>query len=163
MYEIMRASERRFSRTLPLRRRSKSPVAGLYAPRQNSSRRTRERCRIARESSRVDSFSPSFDRPRATALVSSGAPRARVSRGAFAVSQFFGTPVTSFAMAEAMMEAPVEGEVMAYEDGMMEAAGPLPLQTLEVRGARTAASSLPPHHAAFPRDAQTRHPSSRAR
>ena len=63
--------------------------------------------------------------------------------------------VTSTAMAE-LMEAPVEGAVEEWQEGM-EAAGPLPLQTLEVRVLALYARATLDH--AHPRGTrQSRHP-----
>ena len=63
--------------------------------------------------------------------------------------------VTSTAMAE-LMEAPVEGAVEEWQEGM-EAAGPLPLQTLEVRVLALYARATSDH--AHPRATrQSRHP-----
>jgi hypothetical protein len=53
-------------------------------------------------------------------------------------------------MAEVMqMEAPAEGEVQEWEEGM-EAGGPLPLQTLEVRR-RDFSDQTPPRARPAPR------------
>lgn len=61
-------------------------------------------------------------------------------------------------MAE-LMEAPVEGAVEEWQEGM-EAAGPLPLQTLEVRVLALYARATSDH--AHPRGTrQSRHPPSK--
>lgn len=89
-------------------------------------------------------------------------PRRRPTRrprveSRFAHAQFLAPSswVTSTAMAE-LMEAPVEGAVEEWQEGM-EAAGPLPLQTLEVRVLALCAHATS-DHARHRATRQSRHP-----
>ena len=129
-------------------------VRDARAPPRTPSYRKRQKARIDGRVLRERVSRAPVD-PKVTSSPPDPASARRISVRARTVFLAQSSWVTSTAMAE-LMEAPVEGAVEEWQEGM-EAAGPLPLQTLEVRVLALYARATLDH--AHPRGTrQSRHP-----